>query len=52
MSLFFTADTHLATGLYKPCGFNMCTDLHHFHLFTEEKEKYWDTDISMQSWYV
>ena len=44
--------THRATGLWRPYGFNVCTDLNHFRLFSEEnirylleqKEEYWDQD--------
>lgn len=45
--------THRSTGLYKPFGFNMCTDLNYFRLYTEEDiewleeqaEKFWRADL-------
>ena len=44
--------THRGTGLWKPFGLNMGTDLNHFRLFGEEdirelleqKNDYWDSD--------
>lgn len=45
--------THRTTGLYKPFGFNVGTDLNHFRLYSEEdilflldmKEKWWNEDV-------
>ena len=44
--------THRATGIWKPYGFNVGTDLNHFRPFTEQnieyligmKEEWWDSD--------
>ena len=46
---------HRGLGLYRPFGFNVGTDLNHFHLFNdddimflmEQKRKYWDIDIDI-----
>ena len=47
--------SHRAGGLYMPFGFNMCCDLSHFRLVTEEdilyyintKNEYWDNDPNL-----
>lgn len=46
---------HRAGGLYMPFGFNVCCDLNHFRLVTEEdviyyigtKNNYWDHDTNL-----
>lgn len=47
--------THRASGIYMPFGFNVCLDLNHFRLLTEDdilsyidtKNKYWDDDENL-----
>lgn len=53
--LTFFGHTHRGSGLWKPFGFNVGTDLNHFRLFGErdilyllkQKKEYWDHDPDM-----
>lgn len=55
LGLTLFGHTHRGSGLWKPFGLNMGTDLNHFRLFGEEdlinlleqKEQWWDRDPDM-----